>query len=64
MVFFGSSSVFPQSVSNASLVRGIVTAIRFDSGSSCRSYFRGRSPGSTGRSRTRSQAVGASFPDF
>ncbi|HET6574419.1 MAG TPA: hypothetical protein VFG68_12500 [Fimbriiglobus sp.] len=61
---FGSASDFAQCESNASLVRGIVTAIRFESGSSCRSYIRGRSPGSTGRSRTRPLAVGESFPNL
>jgi hypothetical protein len=40
------------------------TLIRFESGSSCRSYMRGRSPASTGRSQTRSHAVGVPPSDF
>jgi hypothetical protein len=44
-MFLGSSSAFAQCESNASLVRGIVTAMRFDSGSSCMSYMRGKSFG-------------------
>ena len=42
VVFPGSASAFAQCESNASPVRGIVTAMRFASGSSCRAYHPGK----------------------